>query len=370
MPRSARRSEGVAHVQHAYCDVARPHGGRVQRDLLRSDDARRTDAAGRDRRAAVPAIPGKARLHVVTGKGGTGKTTAAVALALALVETGRKVLRRRGRGPAGAGPALRRRPRCPTRSAGSSASARRRLAVGPGDRRRAGDDRVPRHVLRPQALGARAEEDGRGRLRHHARARPARRAAHRQGEGGGHAHRRRPATTYDAVVLDAPPTGRITKFLDATKEVANLTKFGPINRQSEGVIKLLHGKQTAVHLVTLLEEMPVQETIDAAARAARGRLPARRGDRQPGPSGPHRRRARSTRSCWLPACARSNLPAASVERARRRRSPSYADRLDHPGRERRAPGRARPAAHRTARPQPAGRPRRAQRTRRRGSSKP
>ena len=41
---------------------------------------------------------------------------------------------------------------------------------------------------------------------------------------------------YDAVVLDAPPTGRIAKFLDATKEVANLTKFGPINRQSEGVI--------------------------------------------------------------------------------------------------------------------------------------
>jgi anion-transporting ArsA/GET3 family ATPase len=69
---------------------------------------------------------------------------------------------------------------------------------------------------------------------------------------------------YDAVVLDAPPTGRITKFLDATKEVASLTKFGPINRQSAGVIELLHGPTTAVHLVTLLEEMPVQETIDAA----------------------------------------------------------------------------------------------------------
>jgi len=30
------------------------------------------------------------------------------------------------------------------------------------------------------------------------------------------------------------------------------------------VIKLLHSSQTAVHIVTLLEEMPVQETIDAA----------------------------------------------------------------------------------------------------------
>jgi anion-transporting ArsA/GET3 family ATPase len=71
--------------------------------------------------------------------------------------------------------------------------------------------------------------------------------------------------TYDAVVLDAPPTGRIGRFLDATQEVAKLTKFGPISNQSAGVIKLLHGPRTAVHIVTLLEEMPVQETIDAAA---------------------------------------------------------------------------------------------------------
>jgi anion-transporting ArsA/GET3 family ATPase len=69
---------------------------------------------------------------------------------------------------------------------------------------------------------------------------------------------------YDAVVLDAPPTGRIARFLDATREVAKLTKFGPISNQSQGVIKLLHGPRTAVHIVTLLEEMPVQETIDAA----------------------------------------------------------------------------------------------------------
>jgi anion-transporting ArsA/GET3 family ATPase len=69
---------------------------------------------------------------------------------------------------------------------------------------------------------------------------------------------------YDAVVLDAPPTGRIGRFLDATREVAKLTKFGPISNQSEGVIKLLHGARTAVHIVTLLEEMPVQETLDAA----------------------------------------------------------------------------------------------------------
>ena len=119
---------------------------------------------------------------------------------------------------------------------------------------------------------------------------------------------------YDAVVLDAPPTGRIAKFLDATKEVANLTKFGPINRQSEGVIQLLHGERTAVHLVTLLEEMPVQETIDAAADLARRRFPPRRCRRQPRASAAawttcsSARITPSTPSCSAPGCARPASP--------------------------------------------------------------
>jgi anion-transporting ArsA/GET3 family ATPase len=75
---------------------------------------------------------------------------------------------------------------------------------------------------------------------------------------------------YDAVVLDAPPTGRIRQFLDATREVANLARVGPINRQSKGVMELLHGPDTVVHLVTLLEEMPVQETVDAAVELTAG----------------------------------------------------------------------------------------------------
>ena len=74
---------------------------------------------------------------------------------------------------------------------------------------------------------------------------------------------------YDAVVLDAPPTGRIGRFLDATREVQKLAKIGSIADQSAGVIKLLHGPRTAVHIVTLLEEMPVQETLDAVAELKR-----------------------------------------------------------------------------------------------------
>lgn len=44
--------------------------------------------------------------------------------------------------------------------------------------------------------------------------------------------------------------------------------MGPIKTQSEGVAALLRSPMTAVHLVTLLEEMPVQETVDAIGELA------------------------------------------------------------------------------------------------------
>ncbi len=68
---------------------------------------------------------------------------------------------------------------------------------------------------------------------------------------------------YDAVVLDAPPTGRIPRFLNISHEIGALAKVGPLKSQSDGVMAVLTSEQTAVHLVTLLEEMPVQETLDA-----------------------------------------------------------------------------------------------------------
>lgn len=71
---------------------------------------------------------------------------------------------------------------------------------------------------------------------------------------------------YDAVVVDAPPTGRIGKFLDVTTAMADLAGGGgPIHRQAEAVAELVHSTRTVVHLVTLLESLPVQETIEAIA---------------------------------------------------------------------------------------------------------
>ena len=77
------------------------------------------------------------------------------------------------------------------------------------------------------------------------------------------------APTYDAVVLDAPPTGRVVRFLNVNAEVADVAKVGPIRSQADSITRMLRSHTTAVHVVTLLEEMPVQETVDAARRAAR-----------------------------------------------------------------------------------------------------
>ena len=78
---------------------------------------------------------------------------------------------------------------------------------------------------------------------------------------------------YDAVVVDAPPTGRITRFLGVTAEMGQLARSGPIKTQSDGVMAVLRSPQTAVHLVTLLEDMPVQETADAIDELTKAALP-------------------------------------------------------------------------------------------------
>jgi hypothetical protein len=65
--------------------------------------------------------------------------------------------------------------------------------------------------------------------------------------------------------MDAPPTGRIGRFLNVSTEVSGLAKVGPIKTHSDTVAKVIRSPQTVVHFVTTLEEMPVQETLDGVA---------------------------------------------------------------------------------------------------------
>lgn len=70
---------------------------------------------------------------------------------------------------------------------------------------------------------------------------------------------------YDLVVVDAPPTGRIVNFLRAPDATTELVNVGPIRTQAQSLVDmLLDASRTHLQLVTLLEEMPVTETVDSA----------------------------------------------------------------------------------------------------------
>lgn len=80
----------------------------------------------------------------------------------------------------------------------------------------------------------------------------------RRRDADGHFH-------YDAVVVDAPPTGRIANFLRAPDATTDLVGMGPIRSQAQSLVDmLLDPDRTRAVLVTLLEEMPVAETLEGA----------------------------------------------------------------------------------------------------------
>jgi anion-transporting ArsA/GET3 family ATPase len=216
---------------------------------------------------------GHPRLHIVTGKGGTGKTTVAAALAAALADEGSRVLlveteERQGISqvldvaPLGteetevgtgldggdiyglsieAGTALVEYLRLFYRL-GKAGDLLHRIGaiefattIAPGVR----DVLIGGRIY--EAVGRTASQSARSRRGRH------------QGD----------PPAYDAVVVDAPPTGRIGRFLDVTGQLADLARVGPIRSQADSVAALLHSPTTVVHVVTLLEQLPVQETLDA-----------------------------------------------------------------------------------------------------------
>jgi anion-transporting ArsA/GET3 family ATPase len=215
--------------------------------------------------------PSPARLHVVTGKGGTGKTTVAAALALALAADGGSVLLVETEGRQGIAQ-LFDTPPLPYEE--------RRVAVarGGGEVKALAMD-VEEALLDYLDMFYNLRRAGRalrkmGAIDFATAIAPGLRDVLITGKIKEAVTRRHDGRqVYDAVVVDAPPTGRITRFLGVTAEMSQLARSGPIKTQSDGVMAVLRSPQTAVHLVTLLEDMPVQETTDAIAELTKAELP-------------------------------------------------------------------------------------------------
>jgi anion-transporting ArsA/GET3 family ATPase len=217
------------------------------------------------------------RLHVVTGKGGTGKTTVAAALALSLAAGGRTVLLCEVEGRQGIA---------------------RLLDVAPlpyEERLVVHSEAGPRGSGDVYALAIDAESALLEYLAMYYRLGRAGRALDRFGviefattiapgvrdvlltgkvyEAVNRNRRHKGARHYDAIVLDAPPTGRIAQFLNVNDELSGLAKVGPVKGQADVVMSLLRSPRTAIHLVTVLEDMPVQETADGVAELRKVKLP-------------------------------------------------------------------------------------------------
>ena len=280
----------------------------------------------------VSPAPHPARCHVVTGKGGTGKTTVAAALALALAADGRSVLLIETEGRQGIAQ-LFDTPPLPYEE--------RRIAVtrGHGEVKALAID-VEEALLEYLDMFYNLKRAGRalrkmGAIDFATAIAPGLRDVLLTGKIKEAVSRRHDGRhVYDAVVVDAPPTGRITRFLGVTAEMAQLARSGPIKTQSDGVMAVLRSAQTAVHLVTLLEDMPVQETADAIAELSAAGLPVgsvivnmATEPLLPAASLARAAEGRLTGADLMPALAPGNLPdlprlaealaAESVEHARR-----------------------------------------------------
>ncbi|HTF32937.1 MAG TPA: ArsA-related P-loop ATPase [Myxococcota bacterium] len=208
------------------------------------------------------------RLVIVTGKGGTGKTSVAAALALAAASSGKRVL---------------------VAEVGRDEHLPRLIAPGSPPVGYAGRELVPQlTAMRIDPYAALGEYLG---LQLHLRsavelvlrnrafrqlmdASPGWRELITLGKVWHFEQMRDPrgAPRFDLLVVDAPATGHGISFLDVPRVVVSAVRTGPLRRNAELVEEMIADRDRTLLLpVALAEELPARETADLVAKV-RGEL--------------------------------------------------------------------------------------------------
>ena len=200
------------------------------------------------------------RLQIVTGKGGVGRSAVTAAIALNAARSGRRVLAAAMTAAGGLGSHL-----------GRERLTYEPVAIEPGlhamviDRSRALDEylrlqlRVSRRApLRPLTRNLEAFSETvpgirdvvtTGKLYHEVR-----------------------SGNWDLVVADGPPTGQIMSYLRASRVIASLVQTGRAREQADKMTNLLSAPDSSLIMVTLAEELPVTETLEALGELENERL--------------------------------------------------------------------------------------------------
>lgn len=210
------------------------------------------------------------RLLIVTGKGGTGKSTLCTALARSAAELGRRVVLVELGGEDHAAHPEHPTIESPGESSGepSGNAAFRRVRLDPYDALaeylalQVGFEGVVRRVLahrgfRQLLVGAPGWKEliSLGKIWHWV-------------------ERGSPEERPDLVVVDAPATGHGLTFLDVPRVATRALRAGPLRRHAGWVEELLHDPERTLLLpITIPEELAVRESIELVTRLRERGLP-------------------------------------------------------------------------------------------------
>lgn len=207
------------------------------------------------------------RLVIVTGKGGTGKTTVAASLALAGAREGRRVLVVEvGRDE--------HVPRLFEKNAQPVGYAGRRVAPGITVMQ------IDPFAALAEYLGIQIRVQsavdlvlGNAAFRQLMSATPGWRELITLGKVW-HLEQMRDAGgryRFDSIIVDAPATGHSVTFLDAPRVVVSAVRAGPLRRQTREVEQMLADPaRCAILPVALAEELPARETAELVERVTTG----------------------------------------------------------------------------------------------------